>query len=94
MIDIAEFPANRWGGDTLFVLTLNQVERVTQLVDLGKKWQADVVNVFTAPAQVPEDQETEDYWFQRFFLSRLNYYSDRCDDEKPTGAVIVSYWWD
>jgi len=79
-------------ADTLFVLTLNQVELVTQLVDFGKKWQADVVNVLTAPAQVPEDQETEDYWFQRFLLTRLNYYSDRYDDEKPTGAAIVSYW--
>jgi hypothetical protein len=41
MIHFVPYPA-----DTLYVLTENQDVTVAQLVDLGQKWQADIVEVY------------------------------------------------
>ena len=79
-------------ADTLFVLTVNQEVTVSQLVDFGRKWQADEVNVLTAPSQALVEG-SESSWYERIVLSKLKYYDDDYGAKQPTGAAIVQYWW-
>ncbi len=75
-------------ADTLYILTENQDTIVAQLMDLGKKWQADSVEV--------ADGTNENYgWrLQRRLQTRLQggIYGDR--EREDRDAVIVAYWWD
>ncbi|MEL6136494.1 MAG: hypothetical protein AAFR42_03660 [Cyanobacteria bacterium J06628_6] len=81
----------RYPADTLYLLAENQDVVVAQLVDLGKKWRADVVDVFDGS---PREDE-EDWRFRQYAQLRLERgiwgkrpMSDECD------AVLISYWWD
>ena len=67
-------------ADTLYLLTQNQDVTVSKLLDLGKKWQADVVEVCDASDQQLEWRLKKALWSPDF--------------PNRTDAVIISYWWD
>lgn len=86
MIQFTAYPA-----DTLYILTENQSTLVSKLINLGKSWKADSVEVI--------DSNSEEYgYFTQFklreslaekektLLDQSNY--ERLD------AVVVAYWWD
>ncbi|MDF5727049.1 MAG: hypothetical protein PUP92_03210 [Rhizonema sp. PD38] len=75
-------------ADTLYILTENQDTKVSQLLDLGKKWRADSVEV--------SDGTNEDYgWrLKRRLRSQLEGTLWGKDVQQDSDAVIVSYWWD
>ncbi len=75
-------------ADTLYILAENQDTKVSQLLDLGKKWRADSVEV--------SDGTNEDYgWrLQRRLRTRLSGALWGEDVERDRDAVVVSYWWD
>ena len=71
-------------ADTLYVLTENQDTVVSQLMDLGKKWQADSVDVIDS-----SDQDCG--WKLKGQLRKA--LLDK--GKKPyRDAIIISYWWD
>ncbi|AFY35986.1 hypothetical protein [Calothrix sp. PCC 7507] len=75
-------------ADTLYIITENQDTKVSELLDLGKKWRADSVEV--------TDGTNEDYSFrlQRRLKTRLEGSLWGQDIRQDRDAVIVSYWWD
>jgi hypothetical protein len=83
IIHFVAYPA-----DTLYILAENQDVKVSQLLDLGKKWQADSVEV--------SDGTNEDYSYQ--LKRRLRYRFEGAlwgeDTQQDRDAVVVSYWWD
>lgn len=83
IIHFVAYPA-----DTLYILTQNQDTTVSQLLDLGKKWQADSVDVC--------DGTNEDYGWQlkRRLLTRLTEALDGEPGKQARDAVVISYWWD
>ncbi|MEC4812311.1 MAG: hypothetical protein SAK29_03395 [Scytonema sp. PMC 1069.18] len=83
IIHFVAYPA-----DTLYILSVNLDTTVSQLLDLGKKWLADSVEVI--------DGTNEDYSFrlQRRLKTQLQGALWGEDIELDCDAVIVSYWWD
>ncbi|MEW6491964.1 MAG: hypothetical protein AB1589_05360 [Cyanobacteriota bacterium] len=83
IIHFVAYPA-----DTLYVLAENQDTTVSQLVDLGKKWRADSVEV--------SDGTNEDYgWrLKRRLRTRLEGALWGKDVRHDCDAVVISYWWD
>ncbi|MGL5834249.1 MAG: hypothetical protein ACRC1Z_13590 [Waterburya sp.] len=80
----------RYPADTLYILAENQDFIVSQLIDFGKKWRADVVDVCDGS----NDNSQED-WNSRDYVSiRLQNGLWGEDFKKDRDAVIVSYWWD
>ena len=80
----------RYPADTLYLLAENQDIVVSQLLDLGKKWRADVVDVFDGG----EQPEEEDWEFRDYAEMRLRRGLWNTAKEGKRDAVIVSYWWD
>ncbi len=72
----------------LYILTENQDTTVSQLMDLGKKWQADSIEV--------TDGKNEDYgWkLQRRLRTRLEGALSGESIQSSRDAVVISYWWD
>ncbi|NET56392.1 MAG: hypothetical protein F6K47_09535 [Symploca sp. SIO2E6] len=83
IIHFVAYPA-----DTLYILTENRDIIVSQLLDFGKKWRADVVDVC--------DGLNEEYSarLQRRLRSRLEGGLWGEDVEQDRDAVVISYWWD
>ncbi|MBD2212200.1 hypothetical protein H6G27_20350 [Nostoc linckia FACHB-104] len=83
IIHFVAYPA-----DTLYILTENQDTKVSQLLDLGKNWQADSVEV--------TDGTSEEFGLrlQRRLKTRLEGALWGSDFQQERDAVIVSYWWD
>ncbi len=81
IIHFVAYPA-----DTLYVLTENQDTKVSQLVDFGKKWRADSVEV--------SDGTNEEYSERLKHRLRYRYEGALWGGEKSRDAVVVSYWWD
>ena len=83
IIHFVAYPA-----DTLYILTENQDTTVSQLMDLGKKWQADSIEV--------TDGKNEDYgWkLQRRLRTRLEGALSGESIQSSRDAVVISYWWD
>jgi len=83
IIHFVAYPA-----DTLYILTENQDTTVSQLLDLGKKWRADSVDVC--------DGTNEEYGLrlQRRLRNRLegSLYGETVKRDRD--AVVISYWWD
>ncbi|NDJ25723.1 hypothetical protein GS682_29870 [Nostoc sp. B(2019)] len=79
IIHFVAYPA-----DTLYILIENQDTKVSQLLDLGKKWRADSVEV--------TDGTNEEYSFRlkRQLRTRL----EDNNIQHPRDAVVVCYWWD
>ncbi|MEH2176468.1 hypothetical protein [Nostoc sp.] len=75
-------------ADTLYILTENQDTKVSELLDLGKKWRADSVEV--------SDGTNEDYGLRlkRRLRTRLEGALSGEDVHRYSDAVIVCYWWD
>ena len=83
VIHFVPYPA-----DTLYVLTENQDLIVAQLMDLGKKWRADVVDVSDGAS------EEEDWEFRDYVSMRLRRALWGEDFKRDRDAVVISYWWD
>ncbi len=77
-------------ADTLYVLAENQDVIVAQLMDLGKKWRADVVEVFDGG----KADSDEDWKFREYAALRLQEGLWGNAGEGDRDAVMVSYWWD
>ena len=84
---------NNWGvycyfaaypADTLYILTKNQDALVIQLVDLGKKWQADSVDIYDS------QNNGELTKYESIVLSRALI----IPDEGIRDAVLIKFWWD
>ncbi|MFM7408929.1 MAG: hypothetical protein ACKO3K_20290 [Cuspidothrix sp.] len=75
-------------ADTLYILTENQDTIVSQLLDLGKKWRADSVDI--------TDGNNEEYGFrlQRRLQMRLQGGLEGESFWKQRDGVVISYWWD
>ncbi|NEP12225.1 MAG: hypothetical protein F6K14_18860 [Symploca sp. SIO2C1] len=75
-------------ADTLYILTENQDITVSQLLDLGKKWRADSVDVC--------DGSNQEYGLrlQRRLRARLEGGLWGEDVQQDRDAVVISYWWD
>lgn len=77
-------------ADTLYILTENQDTTVSQLMDLGKKWRADSVDV--------SDSTNEDYSYnwrlKRGLRARLAGGLSGEKIRQDCDAVVISYWWD
>lgn len=83
MIHFIPYPA-----DTLYILTENQDLIVAQLVELGKKWLADSVDVCDGSS------EEEEWEFRDYVSIRLKRALWGEDFKRDRDAVIISYWWD
>jgi hypothetical protein len=83
IIHFVAYPA-----DTLYILAENQDTKVSQLLDLGKKWRADSVEV--------SDGTNEDYSYQLKRRLRYRYEGALWGDgtQRERDAVVVTYWWD
>lgn len=81
MVQFIPYPA-----DTLYVLSENQDLIVSQLMDLGKKWRADSVDVSDGSS------EEEDWEFQSYVALRLR--RGLRSKNLKRDAVILSFWWD
>ncbi|MGB5961202.1 MAG: hypothetical protein WBG73_11125 [Coleofasciculaceae cyanobacterium] len=84
MIRFIPYPA-----DTLYILAENKDTTVFQLMDLGKKWRADSVDV--------SDSTNEDYSYtwrlKRGLRPRL--LEGLADNmQRNCDAVVICYWWD
>lgn len=83
MIHFIPYPA-----DTLYILTKNLDTIVSQLLDFGKKWQADSVEV--------SDETNELYGWR--LKNRLRNRSEKSIFEqinsKAGDVVVIAYWWD
>jgi hypothetical protein len=75
-------------ADTLYILTENQDTTVSQLLDLGKKWRADSVEV--------SDGSNEEYGLRlkRRLRARLEGALWGKNVQQDCDAVVISYWWD
>lgn len=75
-------------ADTLYILAENQDIKVSQLIELGKKWQADDVYI--------DDKNNEEYEGNLKLL--LNFKLEGAIRDKQIkqrkDAVVVCYWWD
>jgi hypothetical protein len=83
IIHFVAYPA-----DTLYIFAENEDIKVSQLVEFGKKWRADSVEV--------SDGTSEEYSYQ--LRRRLRYRYEGAlwgeGSEQSRDAVVVSYWWD
>jgi hypothetical protein len=77
-------------ADTLYLLTENQDMIVSQLLDFGKKWRADEVNICDGS---PEPEE-EDWEFRDYIALRLKKGLWGEGFKRDRDAVVISYWWD
>ena len=75
-------------ADTLYILTENQDLTVAQLMDLGKKWRADSVDVCDG------SDENGSWEFRDYVSIRLRKSLWSEDFRRDRDAVIISYWWD
>lgn len=75
-------------ADTLYILAENQDTTVSQLLDLGKKWRADSVDV--------SDGTNEGYGWRLKRRLRTRLEGALCGDQgrQERDAVVISYWWD
>ena len=75
-------------ADTLYILAENQDTTVSQLLDLGKKWRADSVDVC--------DGTNEEYGFRLKRRLRVRLEGALWGEEvrHDRDAVVISYWWD
>ncbi|MGK7947722.1 MAG: hypothetical protein AB4368_02660 [Xenococcaceae cyanobacterium] len=78
-----EYPA-----DTLYILTENQDTKICRLLDFGKKWQADSVEVVDGNTEV----DTEETKWRKYIRLNNTLFKESCWDRQD--GVVVTYWWD
>ena len=83
LIHFVPYPA-----DTLYILAENQDVIVSGLMDLGKKWRADSVEVCDG------SREGEDWEFREYVSFRLRKALRGEGLRREHDAVIVAFWWD
>ncbi len=88
MLDSSIIHFVAYPADTLYILAENQDVKVSRLLDLGKKWRADSVDV--------SDGTNEEYSFKLKRRLRTRYEGALWgqDTSQVSDAVVVSYWWD
>jgi hypothetical protein len=88
----------RYPADTIYILAENQDVIVAQLVEWGKKWRADTVDVCDGSSVDEEnDWEFRDYVAMRLRRPLRQRRSRSLWGEeigKGKDAVLISYWWD
>jgi len=82
LMNIAKLPANRWGGDTLYILAENEALTVSRLLDLGKIWQASEVMIRDGTSEIGE------WTMARTINRRLK----RAMFDEDLDAIILKYW--
>jgi hypothetical protein len=80
----------RYPADTLYILAENQDVIVAQLVEWGKKWRADTVDVCDGSSV----DEENDWEFRDYVAMRLRRSLWGEEIGKGKDAVLISYWWD
>lgn len=76
-------------ADTLYILTENQDTIVSKLLDFGKKWRSDVVDI------IDGTNDEVAFRLRRGLRNRLQNGLEQMDKLNKSGdAVIISYWWD
>ncbi len=75
-------------ADKLYILTENQATTVSSLLDFGKKWRADVVDII--------DSINQEYAFRLQQSLKARYTETLMSENKPCqlDAVVISSWWD
>lgn len=58
-------------ADSIYILTRNQDDIVSKLVDFGKEWEADSTTVWTHSTVPAESEDKDTAWFRRCILGRL-----------------------
>lgn len=76
-------------ADTLYLLVENQDTIVAQLLEFGKKWRADEVDICDGS---PEGEE--DWKFREYVSLRLEGGLWGEGFKRDRDAVVISYWWD
>ena len=74
-----------YNADTLYVLTKNRDAIITRLIDFGKKWNTDSVEVFDGRSNQKLSVPASISLSRSLITTQKN--------EREDGAV-VSYWWD
>ena len=77
-------------ADSLYILAENQDIIVAQLIDLGKQWCADCVEVCDGTNNT-EDEDSV-FWSYAPLLLREALWIENSEYDRD--AVLVSYWWD
>ena len=82
---------SRYPGDNLYVLAKNESSLVSKLIDLGKKWNADSVDI--------ADHNNEEYGkYIELKLRKCLIEPDKTQLNPPSydckDGVVVIYWWD
>lgn len=77
-------------ADTLYLLAENQDTIVAQLLDFGKKWEADCVDIWDGT----NTGEAEAWEFRDYVSLRLRKGLWGENFKRDRDAVIISYWWD
>jgi hypothetical protein len=75
-------------ADALYVLAENQDVTVSRLLDFGKKWRADSVDICDGS---PEEEEWE---FRDYVALRLRGGLWGEDFKRDRDAIVICYWWD
>ena len=78
-------------ADTLYVLTENQETLVSKLVDLGKSWQADLVEVINS--NNPEYSYTTQFKLKSS-IGRKDQIPFKLSNLERLDAVVIAFWWD
>ena len=78
-------------ADTLYILTENEHTLISELIDLGKRWKADSVEVI--------DRHNQEYGCftqskLRESLAEKDKFLDEQSNLERLEAVVVAYWWD
>lgn len=78
-------------ADTLYILTENEHTLVSELIDLGKRWKADSVEVVDCHNQ-EHGYSTQSRL--RESLAEKDKFLDEQSNLERLDAVVVAYWWD
>ena len=76
-------------ADTLYILAENEATIISQLIDLGKKWEADDVCVLDGAEETKENP-----YMKSRLKGALWEQGEKFESDGDRDAAIVVYWWD
>lgn len=79
---------NSYLADTLYVLARQDAATITQLLSLGKKWQADSVEL------IDSERTTYSRRLQQQLARRLKRSLLVGSDRQKVDGVVICFWWD